>query len=177
MFATISTQMTRPQTTEAAPYYFKYIDLITSDEIVPAMESQMDETVQFLQGITEEQSRHSYEPGKWTIREVLNHVNDGERVFLYRAFWFARGYQDALPSFDQDQAVVTAQANNTSWADLVEEFRNVRLSTISFFKSLPDEAWGRTGVASDNPVSVRALAYIIAGHVAHHQRVLREKYL
>jgi len=99
--------------------------------------------LQFLQGITEEQSRHSYEPGKWTIREVLNHVNDGERVFLYRAFWFARGYQDALPSFDQDQAVVTAQANNTSWADLVEEFRNVRLSTISFFKSLPEEAWSK----------------------------------
>jgi len=169
--------MTRPQTTEAAPYYFKYIDLITSDEIVPAMESQMDETVQFLQGITEEQSRHAYEPGKWTIREVLNHVNDGERVFLYRAFWFARGYPDALPSFDQDQAVVTAQANNTSRADLVEEFRNVRLSTISFFKSLPEEAWSKTGVASDNPFTVRSLAYIIAGHVAHHRNVLTERYL
>ena len=169
--------MTRPQTTEAAPYYFKYIDLITSDEIVPAIESQMDETVQFLQGVTEEQSRYAYEPGKWTIREVLNHVNDGERVFLYRAFWFARGYQDALPSFDQDQAVVTAQANNTSWADLVEEFRNVRLSTISFFKSLPEEAWSKTGVASDNPFTVRSLAYIIAGHVAHHRNVLAERYL
>jgi len=169
--------MTRPQTSEAATYYFKYIDLITSDEIVPAIESQMDETIQFLQGITEEQSRNSYEPGKWTIREVLNHVNDGERVFLYRAFWFARGYQDALPSFDQDQAVVTAQANNTSWADLVEEFRNVRLSTISFFKSLPEEAWSKTGVASDNPFTVRSLAYIIAGHVAHHRNVLTERYL
>ena len=177
MFATISTQMTRPQSTEAAPYYFAYIDLIASDEIVPAIESQMDETIQFLQGITEEQSRHSYEPGKWTIREVLNHMNDGERVFLYRAFWFARGYQDALPSFDQDQAVVTAQANNTSWADLIEEFRNVRLSTISFFKSLPEEAWSKTGVASDNPFTVRSLAYIIAGHVAHHRNVLTERYL
>ena len=169
--------MTRPQTTEAAPYYFKYIDLITSDEIVPAIESQMDETVQFLHGISEEQSLYAYEPGKWTIREVLNHVNDGERVFLYRAFWFARGYHDALPSFDQDQAVVTAQANNTSWADLVEEFRNVRLSTISFFKSLPEEAWSKTGVASDNPFTVRSLAYIIAGHVAHHRNVLTERYL
>ncbi len=169
--------MTRPQTTEAAPYYFKYIDLITSDEIVPTMESQMDETLQFLKGISEEQSRHSYEPGKWTIREVLNHVNDGERVFLYRAFWFARGYQDSLPSFDQDQAVVTAQANQTSWADLVEEFRNVRLSTISFFKSLPEEAWSKTGVASDNPFTVRSLAYIIAGHVAHHRNVITELYL
>ena len=169
--------MTRPQTTEAAHYYFKYIDLVTSDDIVPTFENQMAEMLQFLSGISEEQSLHSYEPGKWTIREVLNHVNDGERVFAGRAFWFARGFTDALPSFEQDVAVQMAHANNTSWVDLVEEFKNVRLATISFFKSLPDEAWGRTGVASDNPVSVRALAYIIAGHVAHHQRVLRERYL
>jgi len=169
--------MTRPTSTEAASYYFKYIDLVTSDDIVPAFETQMGEMLQFLGGISEEQSLHAYAPGKWTIREVLNHVNDGERVFSARAFWFARGYTDALPSFEQDIAVQMAQANNTSWADLVEEFKYVRLGTISFFKSLPDEAWERTGVASDNPVSVRALAYIMAGHVAHHIGVLREKYL
>ena len=169
--------MTRPQTSEAAVYYFKYIDLITSDDIVPAFEQQMGEMLPFLTGISEEQSLHSYAPGKWTIREVLNHVNDGERVFLARAFWFARGFNDALPSFEQDVAVEMAHANNTSWADLVEEFKNVRLGTISFFKSLPDEAWDRVGVASDNPVSVRALAYIIAGHVTHHKNVLQEKYL
>ena len=169
--------MTRPQTTEAASYYFKYIDLVTSDDIVPAMENQMGEMLQFLSGISEEQSLHSYEPGKWTIREVLNHVNDGERIFAGRAHWFARGFKDALPSFEQDIAVKMAHANNTSWADLVEEFKYVRLSTISFLKSLPEEAWDQTGIASENPVSVRALAYIIAGHVTHHQRVLREKYL
>jgi len=169
--------MTRPTSTEAASYYFKYIDLVTSDDIVPAFETQMGEMLQFLSGISEEQSLHAYAPGKWTIREVLNHVNDGERVFSARAFWFARGYTDALPSFEQDVAVQMAQANNTSWADLVEEFKYVRLGTISFFKSLPDEAWERTGVASDNLVSVRALAYIMAGHVAHHIGVLREKYL
>src|SRR5215210_2170151 len=105
--------MTRPQTTEAAPYYFKYIDLITSDDIVPAMVSQLGETVQFLEGISEEKSLQTYAPGKWTIREVLNHMNDGERLFLSRAFWFARGFQDALPSFDQDLAVQVAQANET----------------------------------------------------------------
>ena len=169
--------MTRPNTNEAASYYFKYIDLVTSDEIVPFYEDQMDKTLNFLNGISEEQSLHSYESGKWTIREVLNHVNDGERVFLYRAFWFARGFQDALPSFDQEIAVPAAQANNTSWADLVDEFRNVRLASISFFKTLPEECWSRTGVASDNPVSVRALAYIIAGHVEHHRNVLTERYL
>jgi uncharacterized damage-inducible protein DinB len=169
--------MTRPQPTEAAEYYSRYIDLITSDDIVPVFENQMGEMLQFLSGISEEQSLHSYAPGKWTIREVLNHVNDGERVFAARAFWFARGFTDALPSFEQDIAVQAAQANNTSWAELVEEFKVVRLGTVSFFKSMPEEAWDRTGIASDNPVSVRALAYIIAGHAAHHIGVLREKYL
>lgn len=169
--------MTRPKPTEAADYYSKYIDLITSDDIVPAIENQLGEMLQFLSGISEEQSLHSYEPGKWTIREVLNHVNDGERLFSGRAFWFARGFNDALPSFEQDVAVQFAQANNTSWADLVEEFKHLRLGTIYLLKSLPEEAWDRTGVASDNAVSVRACAYIIAGHVAHHRNVLQEKYL
>ena len=168
--------MTRPQTNEAASYYFGYIDLITSDEIVPAIKSQLDETLAFLQGISEEQSLQTYEPGKWTIREVLNHVNDCERLFLGRAFWFARGFQEPLPGFEQDLAVQAAQANQTLWAELVEEFRHVRMGTISFFKNLPEEAWSRTGIASDNPFTVRAVAYIIAGHVAHHTNVLREKY-
>ena len=170
-------QMTRPQSNEAASYYFKYIDLITSDDIVPVFKSQMGETLQFLEGISEEKSLTTYEPGKWTIRELLNHVNDGERLFLGRAFWFARGFEDALPSFEQDLAVQAANANRTSWADLVDEFRSVRLSTISFFKNLPAEAWTRTGVASDASVSVNAIAYIIAGHVAHHTNVLKERYL
>jgi uncharacterized damage-inducible protein DinB len=169
--------MTRPQTTEAASYYFKYIDLITSEDVVPTMKAQLGETMQLLEGISEEQSLHSYSPGKWTIRELLNHVNDGERVFLGRAFWFARGFQDPLPSFEQDLAVQAAGANQTPWAQLVEEFRTIRLSTISFFENLHDDAWSRSGVASDNSVTVRAIAYIIAGHVTHHTNVLREKYL
>ena len=154
-----------------------YIDLITSDDIVPAIKAQLDQAVGVFDGISEEQSLKSYAPGKWTIREMLNHINDGERVFLGRAFWFARGFQDALPSFDQDIAVQHAHANETSWAKLVEEFKTVRAATISFLESLPEEAWSRTGVASDNPVTVRALVYIIAGHVTHHLNVLRERYL
>ena len=169
--------MTRPQPTEAAPYYSHYIDLVANDEIVPAMKEQFDQIVQFLERISEEQSLNSYAPGKWTIRQVLNHVNDGERIFLGRAVWFARGFQDALPSFEQDIAVQFAKANDTSWANLVEEFKTVRAATISFFDNLPEEAWSRSGVASDNPVTVRAIAYIIAGHVAHHVNVLNEKYL
>lgn len=169
--------MTRPQTTEAASYYFEYIDLITSDDIVSVIESQMGQTLQFLEGISDEKSLSSYAPGKWTIRQVLNHVNDGERLFLGRAFWFARGFQDPLPSFEQDLAVEAAGANQTPWSELVDEFRTVRLSSISFFKNLPADAWARMGVASDSPMSVNAIAYIIAGHVAHHTNVLRERYL
>jgi uncharacterized damage-inducible protein DinB len=169
--------MTRPKPTEAAPYYSTYIDLISSDEIVPAMKDQFGETMRFLEGISEEQSLKAYAPGKWTIREVLNHVNDGERVFLGRAFWFARGFQDPLPSFDQDIAARFSNANETSWASLVEEFKTVRAATLSFFEHMPEEAWSRSGIASDNPVTVRAIAYIIAGHVAHHVNVLKNKYL
>jgi uncharacterized damage-inducible protein DinB len=162
--------MTRPQSTEAADYYFKYIDLITSEDIVPAFMDQLGQTVQFLEGISEEQSLYSYAPGKWTIREVLNHVNDGERLFLSRAFWFARGFQDPLPSFDQDVAVQYAHANETSWTELVEEFKNVRAATISFFKNMPDEGWSRTGVASDNPVTVQALAWLCPKSGHHRYR-------
>jgi uncharacterized damage-inducible protein DinB len=169
--------MTRPQPNEAASYYSQYIDLVTSDEIVPAIKEQFGQTVRFLEGISEEQSLKSYAPEKWTIREVLNHVNDGERLFLGRAFWFARGFQDALPSFDQDIAARFANANEIPWASQVEEFKTVRTATISFFEHMPEEAWSRSGVASDNPVTVRALAYIIAGHVAHHLNVLNDKYL
>jgi hypothetical protein len=169
--------MTRPQTTEAASYYFKYIDLITSEDIVPAIQTQMGDTLQFLEGISEQQSLHAYAPDKWTIKQVWNHVNDGERLFLGRALWFARGFKDPLPSFDQDIAVEGAQANETPWAQLVEEFRTVRLGTLSFFNNMPADAWSRTGIASDNPFTVRSLAYIIAGHVAHHRNVLQERYL
>ena len=168
--------MTRPQLDEAASYYFKYIDLIQSDDIVSVMQSQLDETVQFLKGISEEKSMGTYETGKWTIRELWNHVNDGERLFAFRAFWFARGFQDALPSFEQDLAVQAAHADETPWNKLIDEFKSLRSSTILFFETLPKEAWTRSGVASDSPVSVNAIAYIIAGHVAHHTQVLKEKY-
>ena len=169
--------MAHPQTTEAAPYYFRYIDLVHTDNIVGFLDNQLEETMPFLQSISDKQSLHRYEPEKWTIRQVLSHVNDGERIFLGRAVWFARGFTDALPSFDQEVAVMWANANDTPWSDLVEEFRTVRLGTLSFFRNMPEEAWARTGVASDNPFTVNALAYIIGGHVAHHTGVLKERYL
>jgi DinB superfamily len=169
--------MTRPQANEAATYYSRYIDLITDEDIVSRLKSQLGETTSFLSKISDEQSLNTYAPGKWTIRQVLNHVNDAERVFASRAFWFARGLPDALPGFDQDVCVESAGANDVSWSDLTNEFSNVRQSTISLFENLPAQTWMRTGVASDNPFTVNALGYIIAGHVSHHCNVIQERYL
>jgi uncharacterized damage-inducible protein DinB len=166
-----------PQTNEAATYYFPYINLAQTDDIVSFLKDQEVEMTSFLEGITEEQSLHRYEPGKWSIRELWNHVTDGERIFLSRALWFARGFQDPLPSFDQEIAVAGANADDTPWANHVEEFKTVREATLSFFRNMPADAWSRTGIASDNPFTVNALAYIIAGHAAHHVNVLKERYL
>jgi uncharacterized damage-inducible protein DinB len=169
--------MTRPTSNESAEYYYGYINLIQDDDIISVLKSQLEQTSALLNDISDEKSLSRYAPDKWSIREVVNHVNDGERVFLHRAFWFARGFKDALPSFDQDTCVEAAVANNIAWNSLKDEFANVRLSTLSFFESLPAEAWSRTGTASGYPFTVNALAYIIAGHVAHHRNVLAERYL
>ncbi|MDQ2936720.1 MAG: DinB family protein [Acidobacteriota bacterium] len=166
----------RPQPNEAAPYYTRYTDLVTSDDILGVLSSQLEETVKFLRGISEEKSHHRYAPDKWSMRQLLSHVNDTERLFLFRALWFARGFQDPLPSFDQNICVEGAEADNVSWASHVEEFRAIRMATIAFFRHLPAEAWLRRGIASDNPFTVRALAYIAAGHVMHHTAVLQERY-
>jgi len=167
----------RPSSSEAAPYYFNYINRVTGDDILNAMESQMDETLPFLRSISEEKSLYRYAPEKWSIRQMWGHVNDTERVFLMRALWFARNFETAMPSFDQEIAVAAARSDDIAWSRHVEEFREIRLATISFFRNLPEEAWTRKGVASGNPFTVRACAYVVAGHVTHHAAVLREKYL
>lgn len=167
----------RPQPNEAASYYSVYIDRVTSDDIVAALATQLDETLEFLSGISEEQSLHRYAPEKWSMRELLGHVNDTERVFTFRAFWFARGFQDPLPSFDQEVGFKAAESDRVSWARQVDEFKVIRLATLALCRNLPDEAWLRSGIASGNPVTVRALAYIAAGHVSHHLAILRERYL
>jgi hypothetical protein len=167
----------RPEPNEFAPYYSTYTDLVPGDNALGAIETQLEESLSFLGDVSEEQSLHRYAPEKWSLRELLSHVNDTERVFLFRALWFARGFQDPLPSFDQNIGVAGASADQVSWARHVEEFRSIRQGTIDFFRNLPAEAWTRSGIASDNTFTVRALAYIIAGHVAHHLTVIRERYL
>jgi hypothetical protein len=167
----------RPSQNEAAPYYFTYIDRIQDQDILHALESQMDTTVPLLHRISEEASLHRYAPDKWSIRQMWRHVNDTERVFVFRALWFARELPGALPSFEQNIAVSSARCDEFSWANYVEEFREIRLATLGFFRNLPEEAWMRSGSASDKQFTVRACAYIVAGHVAHHAAILQEKYL
>jgi hypothetical protein len=166
----------RPEPAEAAAYYFTYIDKVTGDDVTSAIRNQLDEALAFFSGISEDKSLYRYAPEKWSIRETLSHIIDSERVFAFRALWFARGFETPLPSFDQNVAVSGAMADGIPWAAQIEEFRRVRLSTISLFEHMQPEAWMRSGVASGNPVTVRALAFIIAGHLAHHTKILRERY-
>lgn len=167
----------RPQQSEAAKYYFTYIDRVVGDDVTGTIENQPETAAVLYSGISEEKSLHRYAPGKWSIRQLLNHVTDTERAFAFRALWFARGFDSPLPGYDPNIAAAGAEADAIPWAAQVEEFRRVRLSTISLFRNMPAAAWARTGIASDNRVSVRAVAYIIAGHLEHHNAILRERYL
>lgn len=167
----------RPDSSEAAPYYFTYIDKVPGDNPLQAIDNQLENDSAMLSSIAEEISLHRYAPGKWSIRQVLNHVSDTECAFAFRALWFARTFDSPLPSYDPDIAAAGAQADAIPWSAHVEEFRRVRLATISLFQNLPAEAWMRTGVASVKPFTVRALAFIIPGHVEHHFQILRERYL
>lgn len=169
--------MGRPMETEAAEYCWRYIDQVVGEDPVAALEVQLAEALALFGAISEERSLGRYAAGKWSIRETLSHMSDTERVFSFRALWFGRGLGKELPGFDQDVAAVEAAADRLAWAAHVAEFRLVREGTIALFRSMPEGAWSRSGVASGKTVSVRALAFIAAGHAAHHLRILRERYL
>jgi hypothetical protein len=169
--------VTVPERSEAAEYYFTYIDKVPPGDIRRVLADQAPETLTLLRGISDARSLHRYAPGKWSIREVVSHLNDAERVFSFRAFWFARGFETPLASFDQDAGIRLAGADQRSWDSHLDEFAAVRSATVALFDSLPDESWARRGEASGNPVTVRALAYICAGHIAHHVDVLRTRYM
>jgi len=173
----VSPGTARPRREEAAPYYFRYIDLVPEHGALVELENQQHTATEFLRTISEERSLYRYAPGKWSLREAWAHVSDTERVFQYRAFWFARGFDTPLPSFEQDASASLAAADSRPWADHIAEFEAVRASSLALFRGLPAEAWTRGGQASGNPVTVRAIAYIAAGHALHHLTVLREKYL
>jgi hypothetical protein len=169
--------MKLPQRDEAAEYYWTYIDKARQGDLFENLAAQSKELLQLLGSIGEDASLHRYAPDKWTIREVVGHLNDTERVFTTRAFWFARAFDTPLPSFDQNVAVGSSGANERSLQSHLDEFRAVRSSTIALFENLPPDAWDRRGIASGNPFTVRALAYMCVGHVTHHVQILKEKYL
>lgn len=167
----------RPENSEAAPYYFTYINQVQGDNPLRVMEAQLDEALPILAGINEDKSLYRYAPDKWSIRQTLSHVTDAERVFGLRALWFARRLDSPLPSFDQNIAASAGAADGILWAAHVEEFGHVRRASISLFRNMPNDSWMRSGIASDNKFTVRAMAFITAGHWAHHLKILRERYL
>jgi hypothetical protein len=167
----------RPQAGEYGSYYQRYIDLATEDDVVAALDAQAHETAMLLGGLSEQQAAHRYEPDKWSVKQLVGHVTDAERIFAYRALSIARGETQPLPGFDQEPYVANAGSDDRPISDLVEELAAVRRANVMMFRSLSSEAWKRTGTASDNPISVRAIAFIILGHERHHLRILRERYL
>jgi hypothetical protein len=167
----------QPAPSEYAPYYATYIDKAQTNDILGHLETQTQELLTLFHSISEDKSLHRYSPEKWSIREALAHINDTERVFAFRAFWFARAGDAPLPSFDQDVFATNSNADARHWSSLVDEFIAIRAATMTLLKSLPAEAWTRTGTASGNPVTTRAMAYMIAGHAEHHRRIYVEKYL
>jgi uncharacterized damage-inducible protein DinB len=173
----IMTRSTAPARTEAAEYFFRYITQVPPGDICQLLENQIEEVMGLLGPLSEEESLYRYAPDKWSIRQVVNHVNDCERVFASRAHWFARGLAEALPSLDQNAAAALADADARSLESHLEEFNAVRLSSLALFESLNSEAWTRQGIASGHPFTPRALAWITAGHLIHHLRGLKDHYL
>jgi len=168
--------MNRPLETEYAPAFQGYVARVSEDDILPALRSQVDALDLLLDRVTPERETYAYAEGKWSIRELLGHLIDGERVFGYRALCIARGETQNLPGFDENAYMPNSTYASISLEDLLSEFRLVRLSNIAMLRNLDEAAWTRTGTANGAPVSVRALAYIMVGHVRHHMGVLRERY-
>ena len=166
----------RPQAGEYAPYYDRYVSLVRGDDILNTLDQQRRDTMLLLSGRDEEDGDFRYAPDKWSAKEVLGHVCDTERVFAYRALRFARADATPVAGFEQDDYVRNGPFAQRPLEDLVEDFIAVRRATLSLLRNLDEAAWPRRGVANKNEVSVRALAYIIAGHELHHRRILEEKY-
>ena len=167
----------RPDPSEFAPFYAGYIAGVPDGDLLNTLERQGRETRAALAGLSDARGDYAYAPGKWTIKEVLGHVADGERVFSYRALTFARGDGGPLPGFDEQAWTPASGARSRTMAELLDELAAVRGATLALLRGLPSEAPTRRGTANDQPITVRALAWIIAGHERHHLRILRERYL
>jgi len=165
----------KPQPEEHAEYYAKYIKLV-GDDALGALRAQSASTPRLLSGLSDAQAMHRYAPGKWSVKEVVGHLLDGERVFSYRALRIARADATPLPGFDENAWVPAAHFDRRPMPDLVADYQTVRAATVALFSSFDEEALTRVGTANDTPFSVRALAHIIAGHELHHVGLLRDRY-
>ena len=168
--------MKRPEPTEYADFYANYVSRVPGSDVLGVLESQRLQMLQMFAGRSERDGSFRYAPGKWTVKEVLGHVTDTERIFTYRALRIARGDQTPLPSFEQDDYVKNGGFGERTLASLAEEFALVRAASIALFRSFSQEAWSRRGIASQKEVSVRGLAFITAGHQIHHRLILEERY-
>jgi len=167
----------RPGADEHVEYYSRYISKVPDGDLIAMLRDQMVETVGLLSGLSDEQGNYAYAPGKWTIKEVIGHIADAERVFQYRALTFARSPGSSLPGFDENAWVPTGDFNRRTVADLLEELQVVRASTVQLARHFDEEMLKQRGSANGNDITVRALLYIIAGHERHHVALFRERYL
>jgi len=168
--------LSKPLENEYAEFFSSYVSLITEADILSVLSGQPAELRQLVHGVTGEREHYRYASGKWTIREVVSHMIDAERVFAYRAFCISRGESASLPSFDENEYAAQSRSDNVPLAELVDEFSTVRKSNLPFLSRLDESNWKRLGAAGKNPISVRALAFIMAGHVRHHCTILKERY-
>lgn len=169
--------MPRPDLSRVAPYFERYISQVEEDDLLPALRRQALTFSSFLESIPEEKRNHRYAVDKWTIKEVLQHLIDTERVFAYRALCFSRKESQPLPGFDENLYADHSGAAQRNWDDLVEEFKVVRRSTDLLFSSFSEEQMNSGGIASGNPNYVLGCGFIIVGHIHHHLKILRERYL
>jgi uncharacterized damage-inducible protein DinB len=166
----------RPEPEEYAPYYERYISLVPGSDILATLDAQRRQTVLLLCGREENDGDIRYAPGKWSVKEVLGHVCDAERVFAYRALRISRGDRTPIEGFEQDDYVRNSPFAQRPLGELIEDYIAVRRATLTLLRNLEEAAWTRRGTANEKEVSVRALAYTIAGHELHHRRILEEKY-
>jgi DinB superfamily len=169
--------MARPLQSDYAPFYETYVKLVKDDDLVKALHSSLDEIHENLASIPADKMDHAYAEGKWTVRELLQHMIDTERVFSYRAMSFARGEQQDLPGFDEKKYASTANVAARNISEMKEELMILRRSVYFMYKGFTDKDILRSGTANNNPVTVNALGYIMIGHVRHHFAVIRERYL
>ena len=169
--------MNRPDTNEYDPYYDTYVSLIEGDNAVPTLDTQPANLRALFSGVPEDKGIFAYAEGKWTTKEVLSHLIDAERMFAYRMLRISRGDKTPIEGFEQDGYIENSNANNRTFAELLDEFDLQRQSNMLFINNLSDQAASRVGTANEKSISVRGLVYIMAGHVRHHLRILNERYL